>query len=442
MAFFLMLTSANIKIFASNNTDEIETNMQEDIFSGHACAHDYSFDRNVSIISAPTFTEKGLLVRYCSKCGSGEYHDLYPLGDAKLKPGKYMIQSKCDTNNYVSVTPGQEYQGGNIAIYGKGKADQIFHVSPNGDSTYGFSYANSSNEVFMIDVAGGNFAGNVWLYPQNNMSPQAWYVVPDGEGWNTIVSKATYYVFDDVNFGTADGTNIGSYYCFPDDAQKYKFILLECDEHNWSPVELVKAPTDSEEGEMVYMCLDCCKTKSVKIPPKSKTITPNISLSKTSFIYNGKVQKPTVTVKDGKKVLKAGNDYIVSFSKTSKNVGKYSVKVTLKGNYKGSGTASYDIIPKGTKITKLTKKGNVYTFKWKKQSKQVSGYEFQYSTSKSFNKGKSTKIVRISKSSITKKKVKKLKSGNKYYIRIRTYKKIKGKKYYSLWSSIKSFKAQ
>ena len=45
-------------------------------------------------------------------------------------------------------------------------------------------------------------------------------------------------------------------------------------------------------------------------------------------------------------------------------------------------------------------------------------------------------------SNIRSKKVKKLKSGKKYYVKIRTYKTIKGKKYYSKWSKVKSIKTK
>ena len=42
-------------------------------------------------------------------------------------------------------------------------------------------------------------------------------------------------------------------------------------------------------------------------------------------------------VKDSKgKALKNGTDYKISYPKGMKNVGKYTVKVTLKGNYSGT----------------------------------------------------------------------------------------------------------
>ena len=56
-----------------------------------------------------------------------------------------------------------------------------------------------------------------------------------------------------------------------------------------------------------------------------------MKLSATTYTYNGKVQKPSVTVKDSKgKALKNGTDYTVSYPKGMKNVGKYTGKETVQ----------------------------------------------------------------------------------------------------------------
>jgi sirohydrochlorin cobaltochelatase len=61
----------------------------------------------------------------------------------------------------------------------------------------------------------------------------------------------------------------------------------------------------------------------------------------------------------------------------------------------------------------------------------VTGYQIQYSTSKSMKKAKTVKTAKTSKT------VKKLKSGKKYYFRVRTYAKVNGDVYYSKWSRIR-----
>ena len=79
-------------------------------------------------------------------------------------------------------------------------------------------------------------------------------------------------------------------------------------------------------------------------------------------------------------------------------------------------------------------KGKKLVVKWGKNT-AGNGYQIQYSTSKKFAKGNKTKT--ISKNKTTSYTIKKLKKKKTYYVRIRTYKKVSGKTYYSGWSSVK-----
>ena len=126
------------------------------------------------------------------------------------------------------------------------------------------------------------------------------------------------------------------------------------------------------------------------------------------------MQRPGVTVKNSKgKALKNGTDYKISYPKGMKNVGKYTVKVTLKGNYSGTKSLSYNINPKGTSVSKVTAAKKGFKVTWKKQTTQTSGYEVQYSTSSNFKKG--NKTVNITKNKTTSKSVSKLSAKKKYY---------------------------
>ena len=165
--------------------------------------------------------------------------------------------------------------------------------------------------------------------------------------------------------------------------------------------------------------------------------TPSVKLSTSAYTYNGKVKTPSVKVYVKGKALSKDN-YSVSYGKGRKNVGKYTVKVTLKNDYAGSKTVSFKINPKGTSIKHLKKGVRAFKPTWKKQTKQISGYQVQYSTKKNF---KSAKIKAVS----SKKKstwVIKKKAHKRYYVRIRTYKKVGKVKYYSSWSSAKSVKTK
>ena len=63
------------------------------------------------------------------------------------------------------------------------------------------------------------------------------------------------------------------------------------------------------------------------------------------------------------------------------------------------------------------------------------GYQIQYATNSKFTKNSSKELIEDNKK--TSQKFKDLKAKKKYYVRIRTYKTVKGKKIYSDWSKSK-----
>lgn len=177
-------------------------------------------------------------------------------------------------------------------------------------------------------------------------------------------------------------------------------------------------------------------------PEKKAVKLEKVSLSATAFTYNGKVQKPKVTVTGAdKKKLSEKTHYNVTYSKDCKNVGQYTVKVTgiAANGYTGTISKTYTIVPKTTSIAKLTAGKKKLTVKWKKQAVQTNGYQIQYSTSSKFA---GAKAVTVSKNTTVSKAVSKLTSKKNYYVRIRTYKKVSGKTYYSGWSASKKAKVK
>ncbi len=169
----------------------------------------------------------------------------------------------------------------------------------------------------------------------------------------------------------------------------------------------------------------------------------SIGLTKTSFTYNGKVQKPKAKVVDVKgKTIPAKFINTVYFNEKSKNVGTYKVQITAQGDYDGFKVVTYKINPQGTTVSKLTKpKSKQIKVTWKKQKTQTTGYELQYSTGSKFTK-KATKTVTVKKNKTTSYTLKKLKAKKKYYVRVRTYKTVGKTKYYSGWSKAKEIKTK
>lgn len=185
------------------------------------------------------------------------------------------------------------------------------------------------------------------------------------------------------------------------------------------------------------------KAEAPKPEPEVKKVA-SVKLAKTSYVYDGKVKKPAVVAKNNKGEKITSKDYTVKYAAGCKNVGTYTVKVTFKGDYKGTFTKTFNINPKGTSLSKVKAARKSFSATWKKQSKQTSGYQLQYSTNKKF--AKSVKTSTISKNTTVKKTVKKLSAKKTYYVRVRTYKTVKvGKKsvkIYSGWSAAKKVKTK
>ena len=186
------------------------------------------------------------------------------------------------------------------------------------------------------------------------------------------------------------------------------------------------------------------KPSNPEKPAKPEVKVASVKLAKTSYVYDGKVKKPGIVAKNDKGEKITSKDYTVKYAAGCKNVGTYTVKVTFKGDYKGTFTKTFKINPKGTSLSKVKAARKSFSATWKKQSKQTSGYQLQYSTNKKF--AKSVKTTTITKTSTVKKTVKKLSAKKTYYVRVRTYKNVKvGKKtvkMYSGWSKVKSVKVK
>ena len=70
-----------------------------------------------------------------------------------------------------------------------------------------------------------------------------------------------------------------------------------------------------------------------------------VTLSATSYTYNGSAKEPAVTVKDGTTVLKSGTDYTAAYKNNTK-AGTATVTIAGKGNYSGTVTKTFTLKPK------------------------------------------------------------------------------------------------
>lgn len=176
------------------------------------------------------------------------------------------------------------------------------------------------------------------------------------------------------------------------------------------------------------------KTLSFKINPISVSKC-KITLSTERYTYNGKTRKPTVSVKDSKGKKISSSYYDIKYT-SGKKIGKYKITVKMKGIYSGTKNLYFTINPPKTSLSYLTAGRKSLKVNIKKQSSNTTGYQIEYSTSKTF-KSKYTKSKTIKSYKTTSYTLKSLKANKTYYVRVRTYKTVGGSKCYSDWSSVK-----
>lgn len=173
-------------------------------------------------------------------------------------------------------------------------------------------------------------------------------------------------------------------------------------------------------------------TKSYKKAYGSKafTVKAKRTTGKGKLSYASS-DKKVVTVNGKGKVTIKGTGAAVITVKAAEtaNYSAKSVKITVKVSPK-----------KQTLYSVKTVKKPTMTVTWKKDSR-ATGYQIQYSTAKNFKK---VKTVTVQSNRTTKKTVKNLTRGKRYYVRVRSYKtaKVNGKstRLYGAWSSAKSVK--
>ena len=155
----------------------------------------------------------------------------------------------------------------------------------------------------------------------------------------------------------------------------------------------------------------------------------------SSVSFTGRNITPSVTVKVAGRTLTNGTDYTVSYS-NNKNVGTATVKITGKGNYSGSLSAKFDIVPAKQQIQKLETKYKGFYIDWA-QKGSATGYDVEYSVNANMSGAVSKHLTASKPDTLT---VSGLAGNKTYYVRVRSYTNVNGKVYYGAWSDIKSIK--
>lgn len=299
-------------------------------------------------------------------------------------------------------------------------ADGLYEFAVKGEDYYGEAayqalIVDSKDEVVSFSYAYGEDSYNIDLVGD----------LKKGETYYYLIRYFTAY--DDITHTVKLKVNL----------KKHKHQMVDLTKSYADAEYLLDYAIDSEEPVWVCKIQGCgFDTKSIYYHRYL------VDLSRKSYTYDGKEKKPKVLFYDirGKQFVpeeKGVDDInlkVVYENNTS--VGRAKVKIRTEGTWQ---TIKFNINPKGTALKKLTPYKKSIKVRWTKQPTKTSGYQIQYATNKSFKKAKK---ITVKGNKNTAKTIKKLKRHKRYYIRVRTYKTVDGKKYYSKWSKAKSLKTK
>ena len=201
-------------------------------------------------------------------------------------------------------------------------------------SEYTVGYSNNTNvgtaTVTITDKAGGNYT----------VSGTTTFAIAAADGSLTPPVGKTGLVFSGTaqNLITAGSSTTGT-------------VQYSLDGTTYGTA--IPQGTDAKEYTIYYKVVAKAGYKDVapasfKVTISPKTVSsPSITLSATTFVYDGSEKKPTVTVKDGSTTIPT-SEYTVGYS-NNKNVGIATVIITDKagGNYTVSGTTTFVIVLRG-----------------------------------------------------------------------------------------------
>ena len=209
----------------------------------------------------------------------------------------------------------------------------------------------------------------------------------------------------------------------------YKVTVLK--ENGEEPDSVVPAPVDPkpvtpQEPTVSNVNLFVGR-KTVKVAYAKKTLNLNIKAEKGASVS-----------------VKSANKKVVSIDKKKRAVicGTGKTEITVTASLNGKKTTVLKIPVSITPIRQSapalkSSKSRQMTVSWKKDTR-ATGYQIMYSTDKKFRKN--VKTVNIKKYKTTRCTVKKLARNKRYYVRVRSYKKVSGGKLYGSWSSTKNVK--
>ena len=321
---------------------------------------------NWTTTKSATCTESGTQIRKCETCGATESKSLSAKGHTEVVDKA--IPATCTTDGKT--------EGSHCSVCGAViKAQDIIkatgHKFGNWTTTKSATCTESGTQIRKCETCGATESKSL-----------------SAKGHTEVVDKAIPATC------TTDGKTEGSH-CSVCGAVIKAQTTITATGHKSSGWIVDKTASIGVKGSKHKECTVCKKVlETAEIPALSRISISkaSVTLSNSTYAYDGKAKKPGVTVKLNGKTLKNGTDYAVSYSNNTK-VGTAKVTITGKGNYTGSVSKTYSIKNNFKKATVSGISNKSYTGKNITQSitvkyngktlKKGTDYTVSYSSSKS-----------------------------------------------------------
>ncbi len=325
-----------------------------------ATGHSYG---NSVVTKQPTCTSEGTAIKTCTKCNATVTETI---PKASHKYADTVVAPTCTTNGYTLHK---------CSVCGTSYKDSTTNAT-------GHSYGNSVVTKQPTCTSEGTA-----IKTCTKCNATVTEKLP-AKGHTAVTDKG--YPATCTTAGKTDGSH-----CSVCNTVIKAQTVINATGHKSSGWIVDKAASIGVKGSKHKECTVCKKVlETAEIPALSRICISkaSVTLSTSTYAYDGKAKKPGVTVKLNGKTLKNGTDYTVSYSNNTK-VGTATVKITGKGNYAGSVSKTYSIKNNFKKATVSGISNKSYTGKNITQSitvkyngktlKKGTDYTVSYSSNKS-----------------------------------------------------------
>ena len=271
---------------------------------------------NWTTTKSATCTESGTQIRKCETCGATESKSLSAKGHTEVVDKA--IPATCTTDG---KTEGSHCSVCGAVIKAQDTIKATGHKFGNWTTTKSATCTESGTQIRKCETCGATESKSL-----------------SAKGHTEVVDKAIPATC------TTDGKTEGSH-CSVCGAVIKAQTTITATGHKSSGWIVDKTASIGVKGSKHKECTVCKKVlETAEIPALSRISISkaSVTLSTSTYAYDGKAKKPGVTVKLNGKTLKNGTDYTVSYSNNTK-VGTATVKITGKSNYTGSVSKTYSI---------------------------------------------------------------------------------------------------